>query len=106
MTLVLIDLQPDAEKTFPDVEAYFQQVLQPWLAQRPDEGDRAVFLRHELDEWERIERKLEEWARDNAKREERGEGALDNPYSPALDVFQVATLIASLKDPHARKTYH
>ena len=55
-----------------------------------DDGDKATFIGHELDRWERIERKLQEWAA-------RDDGS-PNPYRPALDLGRVSSIIAELND--------
>ena len=62
----------------------------PGLARLSDDGDKATFLGHELDRWERIERKLQEWAA-------RDDGS-PNPYRPALDLGRVSSIIAELND--------
>lgn len=78
----------EASKTYPDVDQYIQIVVLPGLADRPDDGDKATFLGHELDKWERIERKLAEWA----KRDDDS----PNPYSPPLNLGRVSSTIAEL----------
>lgn len=70
------------------VEQYFDLTVYPGLAQRPDDGDKAVFLNGELEKWERAEQKLGAWA-------SRDDGS-PNPYSPPLDAFQIARILGRL----------
>ncbi len=54
----------------------------------PDDGDKASFLGHELEKWERVEDKLAAWAL-------RDDGS-PNPFSPPFDAGHISLIIAGL----------
>jgi hypothetical protein len=73
---------------YPDVDLYFQKVVEPGLTARHDDDAKGIFLNCELEKWERTEVLLAEWAK-------RDDGS-PNPFTPSLDPEYVSSIIAEL----------
>ncbi len=74
--------------THPDLDQIFRQIVEFGLENRSDDGDKAIFLNSELEKWEDTEDKLLAWA-------QRDDGS-PNPFTPALDPTEVASIIVGL----------